>query len=327
MAEEFRNDYESTMDMPEETVNETETPETATPEVNGVEAEAERNAAEVKSAVAGEKANKRTAFQVMEAYKMIRTNLLFSLATTNSRVVVFSSAEPSAGKSTLSANLAIVMAQTGARVLLVDADMRKPSQHRNFKKSRSLGLSKVLGGLNTLDECIHTNVKPNVDLITSGPTPPNPSELLGSARMKELVEELQTKYDYVFVDMPPLCVVADALVVAPNAAGVVLVAAGWVLRTHIYVDMPWLLPLGFRFYGFSSSDYFPLMPNLGYFLLGAAAGRGLYRQKKSLLPDFPSEHWFVRFWRWCGRNSLMIYLLHQPVLAALCECYQMLRKL
>ena len=110
-------------------------------------------------------------------------------------------------------------------------------------------------------------------------------------------------------------------------AGVVLVAAGWVLRTHIYVDMPWLLPLGFRFYGFSSSDYFPLMPNLGYFLLGAAAGRGLYRQKKSLLPDFPSEHWFVRFWRWCGRNSLMIYLLHQPVLAALCECYQMLRKL
>ena len=222
MAEQFRNDYETTMDMPEEAVNEVETP--ATPEASNVEAEAERNAAEVKSAVAGEKANKRTAFQVMEAYKMIRTNLLFSLATTDSRVVVFSSAEPSAGKSTLSANLAIVMAQTGARVLLVDADMRKPSQHRNFKKTRSLGLSKVLGGLNTLDECLHHNVKPNVDLITSGPTPPNPSELLGSARMKSLLEELENRYDYIFVDMPPLCVVADALVVAPNAAGVVLVA-------------------------------------------------------------------------------------------------------
>ena len=110
-------------------------------------------------------------------------------------------------------------------------------------------------------------------------------------------------------------------------AGAALVVAGWVLRTHIYVDMPWLLPLGFRFYGFSSSDYFPLMPNLGYFLLGAAAGRSLYRNRQSLLPDFPSEHWFVRFWRWCGRHSLAIYLAHQPVLAVLCECYQMLRKL
>ena len=109
--------------------------------------------------------------------------------------------------------------------------------------------------------------------------------------------------------------------------GAALTAAGWVLRTHIYVDMPLLLPLGFRFYGFSSSDYFPLMPNLGYFLLGAAAGHGLYGQKRTLLPNAPAEHWFVRFWCWCGRNSLMIYLLHQPVLAALCECYQMLRKL
>lgn len=171
-----------------------------------------------------EKANNHVAFQVMEAYKMIRTNLLFSLATKNSRVVVFSSAEPSAGKSTLSANLAIVMAQTGARVVLVDADMRKPSQHRNFKLSRTTGLSKILGGLNTVDECIHRQVKPNVDVILAGPTPPNPSELLGSARMVNLLEELGKEYDYVFVDMPPLCVVADALVVAPHAAGVVLVA-------------------------------------------------------------------------------------------------------
>ena len=185
--------------------------------------DAERVASEAKQAVAGEKASKRAVFQVMESYKMIRTNLLFSMATTNNRVVVFSSAEPSAGKSTLSANLAIVMAQTGARVLLLDADMRKPSQHRNFKKTRSMGLSKVLGGLSTLDECIHRQVKPNVDLITSGPTPPNPSELLGSIRMKEILDELQERYDYVFVDMPPLCVVADALV-APHTAGVVLVA-------------------------------------------------------------------------------------------------------
>lgn len=171
-----------------------------------------------------EKSSGRVAFQVMEAYKMIRTNLFFALATKESHIVVFSSAEPSAGKSTLSANLAIVMAQTGAKVLLIDADMRKPTQHRNFKRSRSTGLSKILGGLATVEETIQREVKPNVDVILSGPTPPNPSELLGSARMKNLLEEVGKKYDYVFIDMPPLCVVADALVVAPNAAGVILVA-------------------------------------------------------------------------------------------------------
>lgn len=171
-----------------------------------------------------EKSSKRVAFQVMEAYKMIRTNLMFSLATKDSRAVVFSSAEPSAGKSTLSANLAIVMAQTGARVLLIDADMRKPTQHRNFQVSRAMGLSKILGGLATVEECLNKEVKPNVDMIPSGPTPPNPSELLGSARMKSLLEEMGKQYDYIFVDMPPLCVVADALVVAPMVAGVVLVA-------------------------------------------------------------------------------------------------------
>lgn len=171
-----------------------------------------------------EKSSKRVAFQVMEAYKMIRTNLMFALATKKSSAVVFSSAEPSAGKSTLSANLAIVMAQTGARVLLIDADMRKPTQHRNFQLSRTLGLSKILGGLATVEECLHKDVKPNVDVILSGPTPPNPSELLGSARMNSLLEELGAQYDYIFIDMPPLCVVADALVLAPMVAGVVLVA-------------------------------------------------------------------------------------------------------
>ena len=165
-----------------------------------------------------------TNFHIAEAYKMIRTNLLFTLANTDSRIAVFSSAEPSAGKSTLCSNLAIAMAQTGARVILIDADMRKPVQHRNFRRSKTYGLSRILGGLNSTDECIQQNVMPNLDLITSGPLPPNPSELLGTERMKVLLKELSSRYDYVFLDMPPMCVVADALVVAPNAAGIVLVA-------------------------------------------------------------------------------------------------------
>ena len=167
--------------------------------------------------------NRNVSFRVAEAYKMIRTNLLFTLANAKNRIVVFSSAEPSAGKSTLCANLAIVMAQTGAKVVLVDADMRKPAQHRNFRLSKTQGLSKILGGLATPEECIVQQVLPNLDLIPSGTIPPNPSELLGSDRMTALLDALQEQYDYVFVDTPPLGVVADALVLIPQSAGAVLV--------------------------------------------------------------------------------------------------------
>lgn len=95
--------------------------------------------------------------------------------------------------------------------------------------------------------------------------------------------------------------------------GILLVAVGLYLRTVAF-SFPWLMPLGFAHYGFVSSDYFPLMPNLGYFLLGAALGRKLYAEKKSL---FPTEKERLPFLCWCGRNSLMIYLIHQPLLAAL----------
>lgn len=109
--------------------------------------------------------------------------------------------------------------------------------------------------------------------------------------------------------------------------GVVLVAAGWHLRDRVYFDLPVLLPLGFQFYGFASSDYFPLMPNFGYFLLGAAVGRKLYAEKRSLWPDGPAQNPVVRFFSLCGRHSLGIYLAHQPVLAAMCELIVLLRKM
>lgn len=109
--------------------------------------------------------------------------------------------------------------------------------------------------------------------------------------------------------------------------GVILVAAGWLLRSHIYLDAPWLLPLGFRYPGFSSSDYFPLMPNLGYFLLGAAIGKWLYAEKVTRFPNVDATRGPVRVLCAWGRNSLMIYLLHQPVLALGCQIADMLRKL
>ncbi len=93
--------------------------------------------------------------------------------------------------------------------------------------------------------------------------------------------------------------------------GIPMVAVGLWLRTKAY-PFPWLMPVGLVPYGFASSDYFPLLPNFGYFLLGAALGRKIYAEKKSLIPGGKAP-----FLSWCGRNSLMIYLLHQPILAAI----------
>lgn len=163
-------------------------------------------------------------FQIVEAYKTIRTNLLFTLANTDNKIVAISSAEPNAGKSTVSCNLSITMAQTGAKVLLIDADMRKPSQHKTFRVKKANGLSRVLSGQAELEECICHDVARGLDLLPSGSLPPNPSELLSSETMKELLERLALQYDYIFIDTPPLGVVSDTLVLSELTAGTVLVA-------------------------------------------------------------------------------------------------------
>lgn len=168
--------------------------------------------------------NSKTAFSVVEAYKTIRTNLLFATSTSQNKAVIFTSAEPSAGKSTTCINLAITMAQLGARVVIIDADMRKPTQHKYVRLSNATGLSKCLCGIDSLEDSIHRDIFPNLDLITSGPIPPNPSELLGSESMVRLLEALSQSYDYVFLDMPPINVVADGLICMNYAAGAILIA-------------------------------------------------------------------------------------------------------
>lgn len=107
--------------------------------------------------------------------------------------------------------------------------------------------------------------------------------------------------------------------------GIPLVLIGWWLRGQVW-ELPLLMPFGFPFPGFSSSDYFPLMPNLGYFLLGAALGRTFYAQKTTLFPQVDTQNPLIRPFCWMGRNSLTIYLLHQPILAAGCEAYAFLTK-
>lgn len=105
-------------------------------------------------------------------------------------------------------------------------------------------------------------------------------------------------------------------VLLPLAAA--MIAAGLYLDTVVLVDYPWLVPVGFMFPGFTSSDYFPLLPNLGYFLLGAVVGRTVYRKKETLLPMVKESNGIVRFLTFCGRQSLWIYLLHQPILTGIC---------
>ena len=168
----------------------------------------------------------KTTFNIAEAYKTLRTNLLFALAASNEaelpNVFAVSSSLPGEGKSISSANLSIAMAQMDAKVLLVDADLRKPVQNKLFSASNVRGLSTVLIGETVLDVAIKKDVRPNLDLLTSGKIPSNPSELLGSTVMLNLLKELSGIYDYVIVDTPPLNVVTDALTFAAHTAGILL---------------------------------------------------------------------------------------------------------
>ena len=164
-----------------------------------------------------------SSFSMIEAFKAIRTNLIFSLASQNKRMVLLTSALPGEGKTTTSVNLALSMAQTGAKVLLIDADLRKPMVHKALNLKNDLGLSEVLGGFCKLLKALKYEVAENLDVLTSGAIPPNPAELLSSEAMMAFLDYCKENYDYIFFDTPPVNVVADALALAPLVSGVLLV--------------------------------------------------------------------------------------------------------
>ena len=171
---------------------------------------------------------KNPIFRVVEAYKTLRTNILFSVPAVEgrSRRFMFTSANPGEGKSTTSANTAITFAQqTDVKVVLIDADLRKSTAHKYFGLSSKKGLSNFLAGQNALDECIQkVPGMENLYLIASGVVPPNPAELLAGKQMEVLFEELDKRFDVVIVDTPPVNVVSDALSICRFADGVTLVA-------------------------------------------------------------------------------------------------------
>ncbi len=167
--------------------------------------------------------NDKSSFHVKEAYKALRTNIVFAIPHDGAKRIIVTSALAGEGKSTNCLNLAISFAQTGAKVLLIDCDLRKPNIANLLNIQSTPGLSNVLANLNTIDSVIVNSEYPNLDIIPSGDMPPNPAELLGSAAMQETLDRLSEIYEYIFLDTSPINLVTDSAVLSKMAHGIVLV--------------------------------------------------------------------------------------------------------
>ncbi len=161
-------------------------------------------------------------FRVKEAYKTLRTNLEFS--GTDVKVIALTSCTENEGKTSISFQLAVSLAEAGKKTILVDADLRKSVLHGRYKATREkYGLSHYLSGQAKLDETVCATNIPDFYIIFAGQVPPNPSELLGSEKFKVLIQRFRTEYDYVIIDTPPLGSVIDSAIVARECDGVILV--------------------------------------------------------------------------------------------------------
>lgn len=160
---------------------------------------------------------------ISEKFRGIRTNILFSTADNEVQTIVFTSEKPAAGKSTISANVAITYAQAGYKTLLIDGDMRKPSQHYLFNTDNMDGFSNLIINKTDYNKAIHKTDIVNLDLLTSGPIPPNPSELIGSEKSLEVFDYLRSEYDFIIIDTPPVNTVTDAQLFSEIAKYVVYV--------------------------------------------------------------------------------------------------------
>lgn len=161
---------------------------------------------------------------IAEQFRTIRTNIQFSMVDQDLKTIVVTSAGPGAGKSTISANLAVTFASQGKKVLLVDADMRKPTVHKTFRLPNHDGLTTLLTENDMqINDIVHRTPTEGLFVCTSGVIPPNPSELLASKRMDRLMNELEMNFDLIIFDMPPVVVVTDAQIMASKVDGTVFV--------------------------------------------------------------------------------------------------------
>lgn len=160
---------------------------------------------------------------VSEQFRTIRTNIMYSSIDRPIRSVLFTSAVAGAGKSTIAANVAIAYAQAGKKTLLLDGDLRRPTCHYTFKVSNQKGLSTAIVNDIALEDLVNQTEFDDLDLITSGPIPPNPSELLSSKKLTQFIDHLKFQYEMIIVDSPPLLSVTDAQLLSKSADGVILI--------------------------------------------------------------------------------------------------------
>lgn len=160
---------------------------------------------------------------ISEQYRTLRTNITFSETDTPLRTILATSSGPGEGKSTTVANTAIVFAQAGKKVLLVDADMRKPTVHYTFQLSNHIGLTNVLTRQADFKDAIQASGIDNLAILPSGPIPPNPAELLSSKQLKEVIQIAKNEYDLILFDTPPVLAVADAAILGNACDGIIFV--------------------------------------------------------------------------------------------------------
>ena len=164
---------------------------------------------------------------VAESYRHLRTSLLLSSAGQPPKTILVTSSQPSEGKTTTAINTAVMLAQTGAEVLIIDCDLRRPRLHAHFEVSNSVGLTNWLSGERDLDRLVQKYEKlPNLKLLTSGPVPPNPAELLGSDEMRKLLSALSERFAHIIIDSPPAISFTDASILSTMVDGVVLIVHG-----------------------------------------------------------------------------------------------------
>ena len=159
---------------------------------------------------------------ISEQYRTLRTNIKFS-KTDKLKSLLVTSAVQAEGKSTIAANITYLLAEEGQRILFIDADLRKPTVHYTFQLKNTLGLSLVLSNQSELKSCIQKSDIEHLDILTSGPIPPNPSELIGSKRFETMLAEAEAMYDWVIFDTSPLLAVTDTQLLANRVDGTILV--------------------------------------------------------------------------------------------------------
>ena len=173
----------------------------------------------------------------MEAYRVIRTSIQFAQAGKELKTLAVTSCIPNEGKSMTAANLAVVLTQAGKSVLLLDCDMRNPTVHKNFNLSNKVGLSSCISMGTALSDAVQKTSIEGLYALTGGVIPPNPSELLGSEQMKNVLQRAKEQYDYVLIDTPPVMPVTDALIVSRFVDGMILVIASAEIKVEMARDV------------------------------------------------------------------------------------------